>query len=411
MKSFLTDESGSYVVIFAVALPAIVGLSAFGTEEGLLLYNRQQMQHAADEAARSAAVAYSNGVTTEDGITRQAAGVAALYGYTGDTKSKSTVTVNHPAKSGPNVGNPSTIEVIISRPQERIFSVLWDPKPIPISARSVALPQDQACILALNPTQNSSFSQQGSVNSHLIKCAVMVNSSSRTAMSIGGSASLSTSFVGVVGGISGVGNITTTDGTISGYHVVADPYADVGLPPFTGCDKRNYSTHATQTLNPGVYCGGIDLGAGANVTLAPGTYILDQGALSMAGSASLTGVGVTLVFTSSTGSNFATANITGGATINLVAPTSGPTAGIAIFGDRSMPQGTQFKFTGGNQQTIGGAVYLAKAALSWAGNATVSQRCTQIVADTIQMTGNSGLAIDCSGYGTAPIGSPATLLE
>jgi hypothetical protein len=120
---------------------------------------------------------------------------------------------------------------------------------------------------------------------------------------------------------------------------------------------------------------------------------------------------VTLVFTSSTGQNYADAHITGGATINLTAPTSGPTAGIALFGDRNMPTGTNFSFTGGDLQAIGGAVYLPKGSLSWAGNASVSQRCTQIIADTISLTGDSGLSIDCSGYGTKPIGSLASLLE
>jgi hypothetical protein len=76
-----------------------------------------------------------------------------------------------------------------------------------------------------------------------------------------------------------------------------------------------------------------------------------------------------------------------------------------------MPARTLFKFTGGNQQTVGGAVYLPKANISWAGNASVSQHCTQIIGDTIQMVGDSGLSIDCSGYGTKAIASAASLLE
>jgi hypothetical protein len=46
---------------------------------------------------------------------------------------------------------------------------------------------------------------------------------------------------------------------------------------------------------------------------------------SVNGGASLTGNGVTLVFTSSSGHNYASARISGNATIDLTAPTSGPT--------------------------------------------------------------------------------------
>jgi hypothetical protein len=73
--------------------------------------------------------------------------------------------------------------------------------------------------------------------------------------------------------------------------------------------------------------------------LDPGIYYLDQGSFTVNGGATITGTGVTLVFTSSTGSNYATANINGGATVSLTAPTSGPLAGIAFYGDPNMPVG------------------------------------------------------------------------
>ena len=45
------------------------------------------------------------------------------------------------------------------------------------------------------------------------------------------------------------------------------------------------------TINPGVYCNGISVHAGATLTLNPGIYYLDQGSLSVNGGATLTGVG------------------------------------------------------------------------------------------------------------------------
>jgi len=149
----------------------------------------------------------------------------------------------------------------------------------------------------------------------------------------------------------------------------------------------------------------MTLNAGANVTLNPGIYYLDQGSLQVNGGTSMTGSGVTLVFTSSNGNNYASATINGGATVDLSAPSSGPTAGMVMFGDPSMTAGTAFKFEGGASQTLQGAVYLPEAAVSFAGGANTTNGCTQLIADTINFVGNSNFAINCQGMGTKPLGS------
>lgn len=401
---FVREDSGAYAMITALALPMLVGAAAFGTEEGTLLYKQREMQHAADSSAASAAAAYTAGSTD---VTTHADAVAASYGFT--TGTNTTVTVSQPPTSGPNKGNTQAIEVIIRQSQPRLFSSLWGSARVSITARAVALPQVEGCVLALDGTATGSLAAQGSVNIGLVKCAAYDDSNASQAVSIGGSATMSAQFAGIVGGISGT--IATVQGTVTGYHTISDPYAKVVPPSFSGCDYTNYSTHSIAVLSPGVYCGGMSLGAGAVVTLSPGTYYLDRGSLTMAGSSSLSGLGVTLVFTSSTGSNYAYAKLTGGAVVNLVAPTSGTMSGIAMYGDHNMPVGTSFSFTGGNNQAIGGAIDLPKAAVTWTGNASTQQPCTQLIADTIQFTGASGLQVSCVGYGTKPIALSAALME
>jgi Flp pilus assembly protein TadG len=411
-RSFRRDESGNYVIIGALVMPILVGMAAFGTEQGMLLHKKQVMQHAADSAAVTAALSVAAGAN--DNGAAQAKSVAATYGFSTTlltSTNTNTVVINSPPTSGPNTANRAAIEVIISQPQPRLFSTIWGSAAYPVAARAVATPQGKACILTLDPTASGAYSEQGTPDVNLIKCAVVDDSSNASALNVGGSATLKTTFVGVVGGISGTSGITATYGTTTGYHYVADPYAGVSYPAYHGCDQTNYSTHANPTISPGVYCGGMNLGSHASVTLNPGIYYLDGGSLSMTGQTSLSGTGVTLVFTSSSGSNYATASLTGGATLNLTAPTTGPLAGIAIFGDRNMPVGTTFKFAGGDTQTVSGVVYLPKAALQWAGNSSAQQKCTQIVTDTISMVGTSGLQVDCSGMTVKQIGSPGLLVE
>ena len=147
----------------------------------------------------------------------------------------------------------------------------------------------------------------------------------------------------------------------------------------------------------------------ANVTLSPGLYVFDQGTLKINGGATFQGSGVTLVFTSSTGSNYADVNINGGAIVNLTPQTSGPYQGIVLYGDRAAPVGTNFGLGGGAYQYIGGAVYLPKGAVSYYGNGGTSLNCTQIIGDTITFVGNSTLGLSCPWSGVRYSGTPRIL--
>src|SRR4029079_13509666 len=100
---------------------------------------------------------------------------------------------------------------------------------------------------------------------------------STTALSVGGSASISALSVGVVGGISGSASITAMQGIKTGIGPVTDPYANDSFPSFSGCTQDNYKGKTVETINPGVYCGGISVNAGAVITLNPGIYYLDGG--------------------------------------------------------------------------------------------------------------------------------------
>jgi hypothetical protein len=374
---------------------------------GLEYYTHQHMQSAADSSALSAATAYYvQGSST--GLATQAKAASAAYGFVAGSNGE-TVTVNQPPVSGSHTSTAGAVEVIIRQPQARLFSSLFTSAPLSISARSVAVANGGlGCVLALDSSASGAATVKGTAAVSLNGCSLMDNSNSSTALNVSGSSTLSAMSVNVVGSISGTSNITTTQGLTTGAAAASDPYAGTSFPSFSGCDHHNFSSKKTETISPGVYCGGMSLNAGANVTLNPGIYYLDQGSLQVNGGATLTGTGVTIVFTSSTGSDYATATINGGATITLSAPlpSSGlATAGIAMFADRNMPVGTSFKFEGGATQDIEGALYLPKGDVSFAGGAGTSTSCTQLVGDTITFTGNSNFAVNCTGYGTKPLGS------
>src|SRR5262245_38408055 len=102
LTRFRRDQSGSYLVMSALMMPALIGAVGLGTDYGLWTYAHQTIQSAADSGAISAATAYSNGILN---VTTQANGVVGSYKlFNGDTLvngvSGVTVTVNRPPQSG-----------------------------------------------------------------------------------------------------------------------------------------------------------------------------------------------------------------------------------------------------------------------------------------------------------------------
>ncbi|MDE2183978.1 MAG: hypothetical protein KGJ78_13245 [Alphaproteobacteria bacterium] len=408
---FAREKSGSYAAVFALSAPFLIGGTGLATEGGLWLYERHVVQNAADTAALSAATAYGTNKMTD--LTTQAEAVVSGYPFMTSANGAS-VSVNNPPTQGSYAGNKNAVEVIVSMQQQRLLTALFSTSPLTITGRAVAKfgNSGNGCVLALNRIASAAVGAQGSTNVALNNCGIYDNSDSSSGLSAGGSAVITALSASVVGGVSGASNFSTTQGISTGVMPTTDPYASVSMPSFSGCNHNNLNEKNTVTLSPGVYCGGLQLNAGADVTLQPGTYFMDRGSLQVAGGATLTGNGVTIIFTSSTGSNYASATINGGASINLTAPTTGPLAGLVFFGDRNMPTSTTFKFNGGSGQVVNGAVYLPDGTVDYAGGASATAQCTQLIGDTVTFVGSSALAINCASYGTSAIGSAvASLVE
>ena len=277
---------------------------------------------------------------------------------------------------------------------------------IQVTSTAFSQARTDGCVLALSKTASPAVSLGGSTTVSLSACTLYSNSTSATAISVGGSASLTADMIGTVGGVSASSsNINLTNGIATHLAPLTDPYASVQVPSFSGCADNNLKVKVNSTIDPGVYCNGISINAGATLTLNPGIYYIDRGNLTINGGGALVGSGVTLIFTSSTGANYATANINGNATVDLTAPNSGSTAGIVIMMDRNAPTGTAVSLGGGSSQTFGGAIYAPTGAVTYSGGASTSSSCTQIIGDTVTFTGNSSVAINCSSYKTNPFGA------
>jgi Flp pilus assembly protein TadG len=416
-RRFAADQRGNYAVLGAFLMPVIAGTVGLGVDVGFWYQAKQHMQGASDAAAVSAAAAYASNAASN--ITEQAITVASAYGFANGSQGVE-LTLNHPPSSGSYTTNLNAFEVIIQQPQNQYFSAVWGLQNVTVRTRSVALADPGlACVLALDPSANGALSASGTPTVALNNCSLFSNSSASSAISVGGASFVSALSAGAVGGISGA--ITTTEGQTTGDSPLSDPYANVSPPSFSGCTYSNLgNVGSTLTLSTtsgvAVICGGLSL-TGGDVTLQSGTYIFDVSTcntcLSISAQSTLAGSGVTLIFTSSTGSypNNATAvKIAGGATIDLSPPTSGAYSGIVMYADRNMPVGTSFNLEGGASQVLTGATYLPKAAVKFAGGNNGNDGCAELVGDTVTFTGNSNFSVSCPNAPNVPIGSSSAKL-
>jgi Flp pilus assembly protein TadG len=464
----LRDEKGSYIVVMTVLLPVLIGLAGLGTEGGLLFYNHRTLQSAADSAAYSAAIAYS--LDSAADLPTQAQAITASYGFDlGIGNNQANVS----AAAITFAGLPA-VRVTISRPQTTFLASAYGPTlSNNVSATAVLSSSNSGnCLLSLgmNPLTNSNdlssaIALQGNPTIDLNQCGVFTNSTDCSpaggvSVAIGGNGALKAGAVGSAGCISVTGSseictktnigqtcsppalptYTQGDGTLS------DPYATLPIPTTSSAGSCTATTSVLTTpanqrgqvsgdgtLCPGVYPNGIWV-KGNTVTLQPGIYILDYVSGNPAapfqtgpGGGIVTGDGVTLVFTSAS-SYPATPQMmdiqsNNAGSVTLTAPTTGPTAGFVLMGDRTMPYGylgngntsvgSTFSTGANGTVTLNGTVYLPHGFLDWQGNAATAVGCRQFIVNSIKMAGTPGLNSNGCNLtaGQKPIGSIVTLVQ
>ena len=145
-------ERGQVYVMVAIAIVALLGCAGLAIDMGYMEHQKTKMQTAADAAAIAGASVIAGGSSA---ITAAADEDASLNGFTNGS-SNTTITVNNPPLSGPNSGNSSYVEVIISQPQNTFFLSVVGYKQISVKARAVAESQSAAgCVYALDPSASS----------------------------------------------------------------------------------------------------------------------------------------------------------------------------------------------------------------------------------------------------------------
>src|SRR5579862_1022320 len=99
------SERGSIVVLTALALVILLGISALALDASYLYENRDRMGAAADAAARAAALELVNASGCSGNCTTLTNFGQDAAIHTDSSLTTSNVAINHPPTAGPFVGN------------------------------------------------------------------------------------------------------------------------------------------------------------------------------------------------------------------------------------------------------------------------------------------------------------------
>lgn len=445
VSRFIRKEDGVVAVLFALLLPVLIGGVALGVEMGLWFLQRAKLQHVADSAAYSAAVRLSVGAPTNQ-AQQTAAAIVAQGGF--DTVNDVTVA----PLIIDTAADPDRVTVTLTRDQERFFTRIFLPADPAVSVRAVAefvpvitAPDILGCMIALSESTTAPTFQIGAGNSRLIlprNCDVLVNSTRNPAFEMSGNSQVSANCLRVRGGISPTNlsrYILECGAPVTGVAALfPDPFS--GLPRLDGSlatsidalpctflllgriigtgnaasplqiDPQSTLTIGGSAVPARRYCGDVIISG--FVDFQPGLYIFDRSLLNATPTVTSSPLFSATVTTSGGATFFfrgnAAPDFDNGFNGTLTPPSTGPFAGVSMFGYGTAP--FQFAVNSSTARTMTGAIYAPSARVDFTGSRgqTVSLGCFQVVSNTIALNGNNTVVnVQCPQSGTSftPVGA------
>lgn len=420
------DERGNVALLAALALP--VALLFAGAAVDFQRYNaaRATLQEFADTLAIKGAKELAMSGVTVDYIKRvvEAAANGGLADdlNIGDFGMSVTVDLKGAAVTV-DLTQPSMKGVLL--PQFKPYS-----DEFAASATAVARGGSNVCIIALDDAAPAAIDANFSSKISAPSCALLSNSSSSTGIKVSGSSTVTASLICSSGGYSGA-STAFAPAPMTDCPPTPDPLSERAPPPYGPCDYTNkivgdrsqttivsaltasfaeLKGSTTQgmirtpyTLDPGVYCGGLTIGANASATLNPGVYVMKDGPLTVDLNGEIKGqnVGFYLVGDKST---FAFGP---DSKIDLSAPKDGPMAGVLFFEDAAAPLGRPHSILSNDARNLLGTFYLPKGTLFVSTISPVADQSayTAIVARKLRFVGSPTLVLN-TDYGLTDVPVP-----
>ena len=396
-RKLVRERRGAMLVFIAVAGIVLMGFLAMTLDMGAGSRQRRTAQSAADAGAIGGGQEIYR-LNSSATVIASATAEAVKNGF-----APAEIQVYHPPNSGPYALNTQYVEVIISKTIPTIFGSIFNFNSLAIQARGVAGVSSYGlnCLISLDPTGAGAIEVENG-GEMVTNCGVAINSNSTSALELNSSGKLDATPapVGIRGNYSGGGGSSVTPAPTTGGAAVVNPLASITMPTVGPCDYTvPFVVNGTQTLFPGVYCGGIVVATGSNTAnLTAGTYILAGGGLTVGNSGRVNGTGVTLINTTGTYA-FKPFDFGTGCKAKLSAPTSGAWKGILMFQDPAAPAspGSTFACASDNPPELTGAIYLPNSTITFDGSNSGTEILGAVIALKVNVSGKITISNDTSG--------------
>lgn len=392
MKAFASDCRGSMPVVAGVMVLGMAGAAGVSLDYGNAARVRSILQTAADSAALSAAreLVFANADATV------VAGVAKGYA---DAALKDKVTLNGLTITAAVVDNKKGVQVTITGDVPAMLANVIGVQSMPVKATAVARMNGQPiCLIGLDPASSKTLALSTRATLTAVGCATYSDSKDASGLYLGPSSSMKAGLICSSGGVGGTK--TNADPTpLTDCPVMADPLASRAPPAFGGCtyvDKMVIL--GVETLNPGVYCGGLTIMAQSRVKLQPGVYVFKDGPLTLRTGSTIEGTNVGFYFTGAQ----SIINIGIGTTVSLTAPKTGDMAGLLFFEDPAAPLDRTHTILSDNAHTLLGTIYMPRGELRIDANKPVAQNSayTIIVVRRLRLDSGPNLVLNTNYFGT-----------
>lgn len=318
--AFKESDKGAVSVLFAVLIVAICAFVGTAVDYTRADRIKARLQTLADAAVLAAA-------SQSDIATREAVAAVSLKA----NKDLSESGLSH-AKTA-ITSDDSSVTVSVSFGVPTLLVGLLGIKELPVevvATAAVGTPiSGRACVLALN--QNDDWGINAGSSSRLTtNCGVYVNNTGNRAIKLG-SGGMVSRYTAVVGQWEERSDFTYSPIPVRVAKPLADPLAGLSPPSIGACNFSNKRVRDGDplVLNPGVYCGGLEISTTDKVRFEPGTYVIRDGKFILGSSSSVEGDSVLLYFKGAE----ASIDWGSGAKIQFKAPSSGPHKGMLIWSE------------------------------------------------------------------------------
>ncbi len=402
LKNLWRNRAGGFALQAAVFSPVLLGASAVTLDFMNYANHRSQLQEVADAAAlaavREAAIKGWNPT-----IAQSIANSFVASNFENDDGTSSTI---YKAVANPDETTRS-VKVVVTQDHYPYFAARFFPTPqIAVDAVATsAASKDNICVIALEETKDRALSLKTQSSLVAPTCAVYSNSNHNFGMEALGNAKIDAALICSSGGRKG------SDGNFVGNALtncpkVEDPLIARPQPSVGGCTYSNREVNGiATTLSPGVYCGGLSIRAGSEVTFAPGIYIIKDGVLNVETNSRVYGRDVGFYFTGAV----TYLQFLGSADIDLEGPKNGPMAGMLFYQDPTSSYQT-FTIASDNARNMVGVIYLPNGMLKVETNNPVSDESayTALIVKRLRLDKGPNLVLN-TAYGATDVPVPSAL--